>query len=288
MLGQHPLAYGVPELNLFMAETMDGFWSGQDLDGSRKAVHWPLMRHGLLRTIAQLYAGEQTIEAVRMARRWILHRGPHSSATVFQELQERVAPLMLVEKSPGYLAKPIYLRRLAEACPNARFIHLVRHPVATGESILNTPGGRWVLWMSGAFEQPQAEPFPEPQYLWHDTHLRIMEFLDEVPAERWRRLRGEDLLQAPVSHLTDLCSWLGLAHGESELAAMQHPEASPFACMGPINARLGNDPNFLRAPQLREGRAQQPDLDAPLAWRPDGQPLYPEVLELAAELGYSA
>lgn len=286
MLGQHPAAYGVPELNLFMSDDMHGFWSGHDADGSLKAAHWPLMRHGLLRTIAQLYAGEQSIEAVRMARRWILHRGRHSTGAVFQELCERAAPLMLIEKSPGYLAKPIYLTRLAETFPNAHFIHLVRHPVATGESIMNTPGGRWVLWMAGSFERQDNELFPDPQFLWHDTHLRIMEFLDEIPPERWRRLHGEDLLQAPAVHLSDLCTWLGLTKGEKELAAMQHPEGSPFACMGPINARLGNDPNFLRAPQLRKVRARKPDLDAPLSWRPDGQPLYPEVRELAAELGY--
>jgi len=62
MLGQHPRMYGFPELNLFMAETMDEFWRGTDGDGERKSTFWPVMRHGLLRTVAQLYAGEQTIE----------------------------------------------------------------------------------------------------------------------------------------------------------------------------------------------------------------------------------
>ena len=36
MLGQHPQMYGFPELNLFMAETLDEFWRGVDSDGGRK------------------------------------------------------------------------------------------------------------------------------------------------------------------------------------------------------------------------------------------------------------
>ncbi|MEO8893977.1 MAG: sulfotransferase, partial [Coleofasciculaceae cyanobacterium] len=60
MLGQHPETYGVPELNLFIDETLDQLT--QRLKGIRQ-----FQLHGLLRTVAQLYAGEQTILSVDMA-----------------------------------------------------------------------------------------------------------------------------------------------------------------------------------------------------------------------------
>ena len=62
MLGQHPEAYGVPELNLFITETLEQML--QRLKGVRQ-----FQMHGLLRTVSQLYAGEQTILSVDMAYR---------------------------------------------------------------------------------------------------------------------------------------------------------------------------------------------------------------------------
>lgn len=111
MLGQHPQMYGFPELNLFMAETMDEFWRGFDRDGGRKSTFWPVMRHGLLRTVAQLYAGEQTIDSVALAYRWIRVRAQHRTGETFRELLAKIEPLIAVEKprlsSPSALSGPV-------------------------------------------------------------------------------------------------------------------------------------------------------------------------------------
>ena len=52
------------------------------------------MRHGLLRSVAQLYAGEQTIDSISMAYRWIRSRARQSTAAVFAELLERIDKAM--------------------------------------------------------------------------------------------------------------------------------------------------------------------------------------------------
>jgi hypothetical protein len=67
MLGQHPETYGVPELNLFIAETL-----GQLLERLKGVRQFQM--HGLLRSVAQLYSGEQTLLSIDMAHRWILNR----------------------------------------------------------------------------------------------------------------------------------------------------------------------------------------------------------------------
>src|SRR5262245_693869 len=79
MLGQHPDAYGMPELNLFMSDSIRVLVG--ELTGYRQ-----IQMHGLLRAVAQLYAGEQTLVGIDMARRWLLTRFGASTAEVYQEL----------------------------------------------------------------------------------------------------------------------------------------------------------------------------------------------------------
>lgn len=286
VIGQHPMTYGLPELNLFLAADMKQFWEGTDEDGSHKAPHWPIMRHGLLRTVAQLYAGEQTIDSIAMAYRWIRARWDKGTGEVYQELCEKIAPLIAVEKSPAYLGKPVYLKRLIETFPNARFIHLLRHPRGQCESVLNAKGGKLILMMLNSVDYSGEQPVLDPQLMWHDANVQIMNFLDEVPEENWIRVRGEDFIADMDGTLVNICEWLGLPRGESDLEAMKHPEDSPYACVGPLTARLGNDINFLRDPRVRKSRVKKYDMAEPLPWRPDGKPFHQAVVELANEFGY--
>jgi sulfotransferase family protein len=286
ILGQHPCLYGLPELNLFQAKTMDEFWKGREPDGRMKSPFWPVMRHGLLRTVAQFYAGEQTIESVKMAERWIQVRKTASTGEVFRELCAKAAPLRLVEKSPGTIRKREYLDRLLLTFPGSCFIHLLRHPRSQGESVLNTKGGAMVLFLLGAIDNRGPEPVLDPQILWHDSHVQIATFLDELPPSQWMRVRGEDFFHDIDNTLTRICGWLGMPADAEALEAMKHPERSPFSCVGPANARLGNDINFLESPALRAGKPKTHSLAEPLAWRPDGASFHPRVAALAREFGY--
>jgi hypothetical protein len=100
-------------------------------------------------------------------------------------------------------------------------------------------------------------------------------------------MRGEDLLAEPEKHLTDIARWAGLRTDAAAIDEMMHPERSPFACFGPINALFGNDPNFLAGPEFRPHKPKVPPLDSPAPWRDDGKGLYPEVIELAQWFGYA-
>ena len=115
----------------------------------------------------------------------------------------------------------------------------------------------------------------------------ITGFLAEIPAERQMQLHGETVLNNREAGLKQICQWLGLADDQAAMEAMLHPEDSPYACLGPLGAHLGNDINFLRSPKLRDGEIRTATLDGPLPWREDGQGFSPEVADLARELGYS-
>ena len=124
----------------------------------------------------------------------------------------------------------------------------------------------------------------DPQILWHDYNLRILRFQEMVAPEQWLRLNGEDFLTDMDGHLLRLCDWLGISRAPEAIAAMKRPEDSPFACFGPVNALVGNDPNFLRAPSCGRTSATRRVSAGPLSWRPDGGSFHPRVGGAGAEL----
>lgn len=110
MLGQHPQAFGLPELCLFNVEYLMQMWvrTSDEMGNDAKT------RHGLLRAVAEIYSGEQTMDSVKMATHWCAARQGHSTAQVYQELVAKIHPLVAVEKSPAYTIDIKRLRSRAE------------------------------------------------------------------------------------------------------------------------------------------------------------------------------
>jgi hypothetical protein len=152
--------------------------------------------------------------------------------------------------------------------------------------VLNAKGGEELLKILGAVDYSGPEPVVDPQMLWLHGNLQILDFLERVPASQWMRMRGEDFVRDIEAGARALCGWLGIDASEAATEAMKHPEDSPYACVGPVNARLGNDINFLMDPRVRTSRVKAYDLDAPLPWLPDDRGFDPAVVELAREFGY--
>jgi hypothetical protein len=278
MLGQHPQAYGVPELNLFTADTLDGLLEG--MPGIRQ-----LRMQGLLRVASQLYSGEQTLESLDLARRWYLNRLYCSTGDIYRELCQKVFPLRIIDKSPTYCTKRENLQRIPQAFPNACYLHLVRHPRTQGQSMVNISGGLMAI-LGNAIDYSTFPPTIDPQFWWYEMQCNILNFLKTIPADQQMRLRGEDILTHPRHYFQQICAWLHLDWSEEAFAAMLKPEESPFANYGPYTAHYGNDPNFLKSPHFRKRTIPPSHLEGPLPWRPDGKGLVPDVANLARALGY--
>src|SRR5262245_49158513 len=127
MIGQHPDLAGLPELKLFAYPTI------ADMEGSlprywreRGFTH---RSPGLVRALAEYEFGGQALDQLDRARAWLAARPHWSGADVFDALLARLSPRTAVEKSPENVATAAALRRLAAAYPNARYLHLTRHPV---------------------------------------------------------------------------------------------------------------------------------------------------------------
>jgi hypothetical protein len=277
MIGQHPQMFGLPELNLFNVSKLGDLWKRvSDSFGER---------NGFLRAVAEIYAGEQTSETIIMATHWAAAREDREVGDVYKELVNKIDPLIAVEKSPAYNFSLERLTRILETFPDARFIHLVRHPIPQCNSIMNLNSGLFALIVN-AVEFDEDRAFIEPQIAWYNLNINILNFLEIVPEEQQMRLRGEELMEHPGQHLVKICRWLRVRDDDEAIEEMMHPERSPFACFGPITALFGNDPNFLRRPSFRRHTPKLPPLDEPVPWRDDGKEIYREVNTLAQEFGY--
>jgi len=291
MLGQHPQMYGLPELHLFAAETVR--------DRTRLAEQKDFnIHHGLLRVIAQLYFGEQSEVTVRAARGWLRRRLHFTTGLLFENLAQEVAPRVLVEKSPSNVRHIGSLHRIGAMFPQARFIHLVRHPMSYGDSIVKylkrraerNPAGagaaRWPEACAARSKTAPGTPRVDPQISWFELHTNICRFLETVEGSRQMRLRGEDLLADPDQFLQQIADWMELRTDAAAIEAMKHPERSPYAHFGPPGAYGGNDPFFLENPVLRPEKARPLSLDGLPGWcrRPHG--FLPKVKHLAEQFGY--
>ena len=288
MIGQHPQMYGLPEVNLFAGETY------ADL-GERVYSMRPGFRHGLLRAVAQLGLGGQNPDTIEDARAWLEENREVPTSQIFDDLAAWAAPRRLVDKSPLYAYSAESLERMGKGCPDAYYLHLTRHPRGTCESVLRMRADIRERQERGGFARrgQQLQPdqrvvadLEDPASLWLKPQEHILAFLESVPAERQRRVRGEDFMAEPERHLPSLCEWLGVSTERADLEAMKHPEQSPFASLGPRNALFGNDPSFLRSPHLRKYTPKPMGLEGPLEGG-DGACLNEAVVQCARRLGYS-
>lgn len=276
MIGQNPQLVGLPELKLFLYRTAG------ELEASlpapwreRGATH---RSPGLVRAVAELLFGGQSSQSAIDAQAWLRERAHWSGADIFDVLQAHVHPRAVVEKSPENVATPAAFRRLSTAYPLARYLHLIRHPASTLHSMLDH-------WRRTMLEEPPQGLQASCIASWLDVNQRILRF-GARSGDRYLRIRAEDVLNDPAAQLRLMASALAVRADDDAVAAMSHPESSPFACFGPPGTGVtgGSDPGFLRSPVPR--RAVLPhSLDQPPGWTGDPA-LWSMAAALAARLGY--
>lgn len=277
MIGQHPELMALPELKLFAYETIGAMAASLPRYWIERG-----MKHrspGLVRAIAHFECGGQTAESLAAAREWLDAHAHWSGAEMLDWLLERISPRSGVEKSPENVETGESLKRLSDAYPRARYIHLIRHPVTTQRS-MTEHAARTIPGFTLP-DQPMGGIAS-----WLETHCRILCFGASLPTDRYLRVRAEDVLQEPRSQLRSIAGWLGIRADDRALDAMIHPEASPFAFPGPPDSGIigGNDPGFLRNPVLRSVEPPPP-LERPAGWV-ENETLWRRTVDLATQLGY--
>lgn len=270
IIGEHPQIYGFPELHLFAADTVEEIIC-QEARANRPAPA------GLLRTLAQEHDGVQTTRTILRAIVWLNERRDWSTKALFDYLLDLVNPKIGVEKSPITSLNNRFLERAYRAYPNAYFLHLVRHPVSARKSIQEFFQERGIPHLKGI--QNPLETAIDPLLTWYNMHSNIMTFTSTLPMGQSMRIKGENLLSEPEIYLPQIAQWIGLPFDENILRKMMHPENSPYACVGPVPARGGNDSKFMRSPKMRHGRVKEPSLEKFFEDHPNFDWVVPKVLE---------
>ena len=296
MCGQHPRMYAVPELHLFVAHTI-----AEWLELCAPATFE--MNHGLLRALAQLFFGAQSESTIKQASGWLMRRSHVTTGFLLEILAEATHPRLLVEASPSIVHQLAFMQRAYLMFPHARFLHLVWHPRAFAESVLESvrllsrsgplPPSHWLVRlaltpMPTEDQNPSEQPGSvlDPQGAWYCLNKNICGFLDTVPKDQQLRVCGESLRADADEFFARIATWMDLQVDPTAIQLMKHPERSPYAALGPANAPFGTDVFLPGAPVLcAEGEVIE-GLDEPLPWRDDGQGFFPEVKRLAREFGY--
>jgi hypothetical protein len=276
MLGQHPELYGLPETNFFVADTVGGLFQCFAGRGDRHRLH------GLVRTLAQLHDGEQTETAAERAWEWLRARLDMSTRDLAWYVASRLGQRRMVEKSPSNCAEAAYLERLHRIFPTAYFLHLSRHPRSTSKSLYQVRQEQRAR--RGRNRMPVEGRRMEEN--WLKVHGHILRFTERLPVGQSLHLQGELLLADPDRYLRQVAEWLEICVDAEAIEAMKHPEASPFATVGPNNARGGNNRKYLEDPRLRTGKPPKVNLIDPLEWMTDGSRFSPATVALARRLGY--
>jgi len=255
---------------------------------------------GLIYAVQDLVLEEQSERTRKRAIEWLALRRNETTLSVFDEMRRQASPRTILEKSPAMTSDVAVLRRIDHVfVGRARYIHLTRHPLSYGTSLLDTLKTRIDSIRPTValreLQQPDSLFFdamdPEtgvidPQRCWLRRHTNIDTFLSQINADRYIRVRGEDFLATPSLTLKRVLAWLRLPSDSSYLDEMLHPERWRFSNPRAAGNGIAGDRKFFANPRLRMREARRDSLEGPLRWRWDHRGFNEAVKRLATSYGY--
>ena len=191
MLEGHSKLFAPPELELL------GF---ENLQHRKKAFqgrneYW---LEGLLRTIMELKQCD--LEA---ARNYLMKFEDDRFHTkdFYSYIQTLCSDKTLIDKTPSYSLDIETLRRAESYFEDALFIHLVRHPNAVINSFQENRMEELFFRFEHGFKSRNLA-----EMIWTHSHQNILNFLQDIPADRQHCIYFEELTSKPMAVMRELCS----------------------------------------------------------------------------------
>ncbi|MGB6831534.1 MAG: alpha/beta fold hydrolase [Terracidiphilus sp.] len=258
MLAGHSRLFAPPELHLLPFATM--------AERSRK-LDKTYFGEGLQRALMDLRAAspENTKKSLEE-----MEAADEPIQNVYSMLQNEASPRVLVDKTPAYATNMDALLRAEAMFDQARYLCLVRHPLAVIESFVR-------MRFSHLIGAGDVDPYDLAEEVWYRSYSNLRDLCARVGQERSLLVRYEDLVRTPEEELLRICDFLHIPYEESIVRPYDGARMTDGVHAG--SAPL-NDPNFLQHSKI-EGdladRWRSVDLPRPLAER---------TRRLAAEFGY--
>ena len=264
MLAGHPGLFACNELQLFHFETLR----------ERNAAYagkFSLWTEGLVRAVMELKnieADEAKLQLNRYSEQGV------TTWEMFVKLQKWVGEKSIVDKSPSYALDPLALEKILANFPNARFIHLLRHPYSMVRSFEKYHMDQ-VLYLHEHDYTPQQLG----ELVWLQSHRNTQEFLKKIPANQQFRIRYEDLVKNPEQVMELMCETLGLPFHENLLHPYQNLDKKMTGGIYRTSRSMG-DTNFDKKKKIDPKKAEE--------WKGvfDNNFLCKPTWEMAESLGY--
>ena len=223
MMAGHPDLFCPPELHLLQFEGM----------GQRESAFGEsYMTEGLQRAMLEVDAADTQAQR-DLLEEWI--QRDSATTEVYRWLQGKVAPRLLVDKSPTYAMDPMTLAAAEELFHRPKYIHLVRHPFSVIESFVRNRMQR----LAGINTE---DPSLLAEQVWCETNANVIDFFETVDKDRQLLIYYEHLVNDPAGTMEKLCRFLGISFSE----ALLHPYEGKRMTEGVHQESLGiGDPNFL-------------------------------------------
>ncbi|MEU4643707.1 amino acid adenylation domain-containing protein [Micromonospora sp. NPDC023814] len=199
MLAGNPDLFVPPELELL------GFDSMAERTRALEGPH-SYARDGLARAVRELLGGDP-----REAHDFIERQRDLTIGGLYQLITRLLGHRRLVDKTSTYAMDLSALRRAGRLFPEARYLHLIRHPAAMIASYQEVK-------LDQVFRHPHDfTPRQLAELIWLVSNLNVAEFFESVPAGRQLRVRFEDLLDDPAEVLRDVARFVGVPFHQAML-----------------------------------------------------------------------
>ena len=119
-----------------------------------------------------------------------------------------------------------------------------------GKSVLGAPQALGTLIASDSIDYEVHPPVVDPQFVWYETQVKVLNFLSGIPPERQYRIRGELILAEPEKQLEKICGWLGIAWSQEIYAAMCKTEDGVLCEYGPLWLHVGQQSRLQKVARI--------------------------------------
>jgi len=224
MLAGHPCLFSPPELHLLPFNTM------REREEQLKLSH---LGEGLQKALMEIYKSSAAASQALIQDKCLQNL---SIQKMYQEIQENIAPRLLVDKSPSSSINRAILERAESLFANSKYIHLVRHPYSVIESFVR-------MRMQKLAGFGDENPYQVAEQIWTKSNQNILDFLTEIEPERQHQMRYEELVKEPNNILSQLCDFLNIDFD----SALLQPYKGDRMTEGVYESSLSiSDPNFLK------------------------------------------
>ncbi|WP_254174385.1 type I polyketide synthase [Planktothrix pseudagardhii] len=224
MLAGHPGLFSPPELHLLPFNTM------REREEKLKLSH---LGEGLQKALMAIYKSSAAASQALIQDKCLQN---FSIQQMYQEIQQNIAPRLLVDKSPSYAINRAILERAESLFANSKYIHLVRHPYSVIESFVR-------MRMQKLAGLGDGNPYQFAEEIWTKSNQNILDFLTKLEPERHHQIRYEELVQQPDKILSQLCDFLNINFD----SALLQPYEGHRMTEGIYESSLSiSDPNFLK------------------------------------------